>query len=361
MRRGTIVIVLFALFGCSQLAAVARAATIRPIVYGKIQREWVGPEGEREIRQWGGLYATQGGHARQLTNHAGDREPDVSRDGATVVFVRDGDLYAMNFDGSAQRQLTDGAELDELPQISPDGLYVLFVRRAARESPGDLYTVSLTGGSPRALTSWSGDDREAAFSPDGKVIVFVRSLPVPGAVEINDEVFSIRPNGTGLVQLTRTAQDELRPHYFARGIVFNRRKTAGGGPAAIYAMRRDGTQARAVLSWRRGVNVKAVAPNGRLLVFSALANGTWIKRLAGPTRRSLRPRRLAGWTAEHLVFSPDGHRIAGAFANTSSEVAPFYVLSSIDVFTGVSRGEGETWEPEETGPVQKGVGSRIAW
>jgi dipeptidyl aminopeptidase/acylaminoacyl peptidase len=361
MRRGTIVIVLLALLGCFQLAAVAEAATTRPIVYGKTQWEWAGPEGDREIRQWGGLYVTRGGQMRQLTDHAVDREPNVSRDGSTIVFVRKGDLYAMSSDGSDQRQLTGGSELDELPQISPDGSLVLFVRRSELQAPGNLYTVPLAGGESWSVAPFPGDDREAGFSPDGKTIVFVRSLTVPGTVGINDELFSVRPDGTGLTRLTRTAQDELHPRYFSRGIVFDRRRTVGGGPAAIYTIRRDGTRARAVLSWRVGASTQAVSPNGRMLVFSSPARGTWVKGLVGPTRRSLRPRRLAGWTAEHLVFSPDGRRVAGAFCNTSSEVAPFYVLSSIDVFTSFSQSEGESWEPEETGPVQTSVGSRIAW
>jgi hypothetical protein len=126
-------------------------------------------------------------------------------------------------------------------------------------------------------------------------------------------------------------------------------------------MRRNGTRVRAVLTWKPRFEgrIQAVSPNGRLLVFST--TGTWVKRLVGPTRRSLRPRRLAGWTAEHLVFSPDGRMVAGAFANNSSEVAPFYVLSSIDVFTGFDQALGESWEPEEPGPIQTSVSSRIAW
>jgi Tol biopolymer transport system component len=360
MRLTLIVIALLSLAACLT-TQTAGASTLRPIVYSKVSWEWTGPEGERHTVTRGGLFATANGVQRQLTDHPGDHEPSVSRGGATIVFVRAGDLYAMAADGSGRRQLTAGDEVDERPQISPNDSYVLFVRRASREAPGDLYTVSLGGGEPKALAPSPQEDGEASFSADGRAIVFVRTLPVRDSVRDNEEVFSVRPNGDGLTRLTRTPEDELHPHFYARGIVFNRRKTAKGGPAAIYVMRRDGSDTRVVLAGRLGTPIQAVSPNGRLLVFGLLARGTWRKRLIGPTPRSLRPHRLTATNSEYLVFSPDGRRIAGAFTNTSSEVAPFSYLSSIDVFTGRGRGEGETWEAEAPGPVQTSVDPRIAW
>jgi Tol biopolymer transport system component len=357
MRRGTIVIALFTVL-CCLFAQLAAAAPTRPIIYSKASWEWVGAEGERHIVIWGGLFATANGNRRQLTFDPKDREPNVSSDGSMIVFVRDGDLFSMRSDGSDLHQLTGGPELDEFPQISPDGQLVLFVRRSAREGPGDLYTVSLAGGEPRLLATSPEDDEEPAFAPDGKVIVFVRSLPKGGAPGTNDELYSIRPSGTGLTRLTRTPQDERRPHYFARGIVFDRGEP---GRKTIYVMRRNGKNVRPLVRRRAGAEVKAVSPNGRLLVFEVFARGTWRKRLFGPTSRSLRSHRLTNETAGDLVFSPDGRRVAGAFINNSSEVAPFSVLSSLDVFSGRSRYEGESWEAEEPGPVQTSVGSRIAW
>ncbi|HEX6456314.1 MAG TPA: hypothetical protein VF009_07325 [Solirubrobacterales bacterium] len=362
MRRGTIAIVLFSVLFCL-FAQAASASPTRPIIYSKTSWAWTGPEGERHIVTWGGLFATSNGNRRQLTYDPADREPNVSRDGSMIVFIRRGDLFSMRSDGSDLHQLTAGRELDEFPQISPAGRLVLFIRRSVGEGPGDLYTVSLEGGEPKPFAPSPEDDEEPAFAPDGKAIVFVRSLPKAGAPGTNEELFSIRPDGTGLTRLTRTAQDEHRPHYCARGIVFNRDKSASGDRAGIYVVRRNGTRVRAVLTWksRFEARVQAVSPNGRLLVFSTLTHGTWVKRMVGPTRRSLRPRRLDVETAEQLVFSPDGRMVAGAFANASSEVAPFFVLSSINVFTGRSRSEGESWEAEEPGPVQTSVGSRISW
>jgi Tol biopolymer transport system component len=356
-RNTTLVLVALAVLGSLLLAATAPAATPRPLVYGKTQWEWPG-EG-RPQREWGGLYAADSDRPRQLTDHAWDKEPNISPDGKAIVFVRDGDIYAMDSDGSGQRQLTSGPDLDERPQVSPNGSLVLFTRRASIEEPRHLFTVYLGGGEPRQLTSGSSDDFEPSFAPEGRTVVFVRGLPGSSGGEFsgNAELFSIRPSGEGLTRLTHTPRDELRPRYFARGIVFQRRNEIHS-PLYLFSMRRDGSEVKPVVRRRSNSRVGAVSPDGRLLLFNS--NGIWKKRLL-PAGGWSRARRLASTSSENLVFSPDGRRVAGTFANTSSEVSPFYFLSSIDVFTGRSHRAVETWESEEPGPVQTSIGPVLGW
>jgi Tol biopolymer transport system component len=360
MRRNEIIsLALFALLGCLLLAGTASAVEPRPLVYSKTQSEWPG-EG-RPQREWGGLYAAADGERRQLTFHPGDREPNVSRSGEEIVFVREGDIYAMDADGSDQRQLTSGPDLDERPQISPGipGAYVLFTRRPAFGEPRHLFTVYLTGGEPRQLTSGSSDDSEPSFSPDGRLIVFVRGLPGPegGEFDGNAELFSIRPSADGLTRLTRTPRDELHPRYVAHAIVFQRRN-AIHTPLAIFSIPRYGGKARPLVRRKSNSRVGAVSPDGRLLLFNS--NGIWKKRLLRSGSWS-RARRLTSGGSENLVFSPNGRRVAGTFANTSSEVSPFYVLTSIDVSTGLGQGAIESWEAEEPNPVQTSIGSVLGW
>jgi dipeptidyl aminopeptidase/acylaminoacyl peptidase len=363
IRRGATVVALV-LLGAALTVGTAVAATERPIVYAKTYWKWGGSREEPKLIRWGGLYAAKNGRSQRLTDHAGDQEPAVSPDGTTIAFVRGGDVYAMRADGSKQRRLTRGPRWDGLPQISPHGGYVLFTRRETREHPdGDLYRVALAGGSPHALTSWPGGEEEAAFSLDGRAIVFVRGLPRAGTRDKNFELFSIRPSGSGLARLTRTAQDELHPLYSARGIVFERRQRAVGGPTSIYSMRRDGSEVRQVVA-RPETHLEAVSPGGRRLVFSGVgrSRGVWSKRLAGSGRGSTRARRLTRltrWRLTPLVFSPDGRRVATVF----SDYGFYLYLASIDVRTGARRGEGESWEAgdEEEEPVWSMMGRGLAW
>jgi dipeptidyl aminopeptidase/acylaminoacyl peptidase len=353
-HRDTIVIAVLALLLIALSSEATAASTSRPIVYSKTTWEWVGFGEARTQFTKGGIFATKGGKAVQLTHTPWDSQPNVSPDGSTIAFIREGDLYAMEADGSGQRRLTAGPEIDERPVISPSGRYVLFTRRAKREAPGDLYTIAVSGGSARALTTWPGEDREAAFSLDGKTVMFVRSLPMAGG-GTNDDLYSIRPTGLDMTRLTRTPQDELRPHYFAHGIVFDRRKTAAGGPATIFTMHRDGTRTATLVTRRRSANVVAVSPDGGLLLFND--RDLWAKQLVRSSGGSSQARLIRRGGGDNLVFSPNGRRIAGIFMAPGA----FFHLSSIDLATGVSRGEGEVFEPEAPGPVQTSIGGIIAW
>lgn len=356
MLRRTFHAVALLVLGLSFATGVAEASPARPIVYSKTnwERERSG-ETTQEVK--GGLFATLGGRTRQLTDVPGDVQPSVAPDGSAIAFVRAGDIYVTNADGSNLRQLTSGPEIDERPLFSPGSRYLVFVRRASREAPGDLYTVAAAGGTSRPLAVGPGEEREATFAPDGKTIAFVRSLPAPGG-GFNDDIYVVRSGGAWTVRLTKTPEDEFKPHYYAGGIVFDRRRTASGGPAAIFTMRRDGTRVKPLVDWGKlSVTISGVSPNGRLLLFSSLARGLWARSLVQPSAGFARSRLLVKDEVKGLVFSPDGRRVAGIFTYPGL----FYGLVSLSIRTGASKGEGETWEPEAPGSMQTSIGPDIAW
>jgi dipeptidyl aminopeptidase/acylaminoacyl peptidase len=274
----------------------------------------------------GGLFAVRDGRLNQLTEDPTDTEPNFSPDGRTIAFARGGDIYSVRPDGSGQRQLSSGPEIDSLPKVSPSGRYVVFERRATKDGPASLYTVGATGGGLRALTS-GGNDREAAFSPDGKAIVFVRATASGSAV--NDDLYSIRPNGSGQSRLTRTGGiDEFAPRYFAAGIIFSRGESTPG-PAAyadIFTMRRNGTKVKEQVAGVGSAYVEDVAPNGQTLIFRR-AQGLWVKKI-GPTK-ARKLSNLPDQSETSSVFSSDGKRVA-AFVQADDQQQ----LVSINVETG---------------------------
>jgi Tol biopolymer transport system component len=255
----------------------------------------------------GGLFAVRDGRLNQLTEDPTDSEPNFSPDGRTIAFARNGDIFSIRPDGSGQRQLTSGPEIDSLPKIAPNGRYVVFERRAAKHGPASLYTVGALGGGLRALTS-GGDDHEAAFSPDGKAIVFVRSTA--SGVNVNDDVYSIRPTGNAKSRLTRTGGiDEFAPRFFAGGIIFSRGESTPG-PAAyadIFTMRRNGTKAKEQVAGVGSAYVEDVAPDGKTLIFRR-AQGLWVKKI-GPTK-ARKLSNLPDQSETSSVFSSDGKRVA---------------------------------------------------
>lgn len=353
--------------GLAASSAVAAPAGSGAVVFSQVtvdRAETEGPEGteteapeaERIVKAAeGGLFAARRGRLNQLTENPGDAEPSFSADGRKIAFVRGGDVWAMRADGTGQFMLTSGAEVDGRPRFAPNGRYVVFTRRAAAEgSPRDLYTVGVGGGSPRALTSTALDEHDASFSPDGRSIVFVGS-----AAEANggfaDDIYSIRPSGSGLARLTSTGRvDEFVPRYFAGGIVYSRGQSGDGSGAYadVYTMRRDGTRRRPAVRGTGSAFVEDVSPDGHVVLFRR-DQGLWLKRL-GP-RRARKLTQVADGSTTNAVFSSDGRKVA-AFVERDDEAS----LSTIDTRTHraslLMQGYGS-----EGGSVTTTIGSVMAW
>jgi len=287
-------------------AAASAASNTGAVVFSKSSK--VGDEVK------GGLFAVKDGRLNQLTEDSTDTEPNFSPDGRTIAFARGGDIYSVRPDGSGQRQLSSGPEIDSLPKIAPNGKYVVFERRGALGGSSSLYSVGATGGGLRALTS-GGNDREVAFSPDGKAVVFVRTT---AGANPNDDIYSIRPTGSGLTRLTRTGGvDEFAPRFFAAGIVYSRGESSPG-PAAyadIYTMRPNGTKVKPQVAGVGSAYVEDVSPNGKLLIFRR-DQGLWEKKIGNTKARKLS--QLPDQSVTTSVFSSDGKRVA-AFVSVEEQ------------------------------------------
>lgn len=311
-------IAMFALVALVVPAAASAASNTGAVVFSKSSKS-----GD-ELK--GGLFAVKEGRLNQLTEDPSDTEPNFSPDGRTIAFARGGDIYSVRPDGSGQRRLSSGPEVDSLPKIAPNGRYVVFERRGALGGPSTLYTVGVMGGGQRALTT-SGDNHDAAFSPDGKSMVFVRTTP--GAEGGNDDIYSIRPTGGGIRRLTKTGGvDEFAPRFFAGGVIYSRGESTPG-PAAyadIYTMRSNGTRAKAQVRGVGSAYVEDVAPNGKTLIFRR-AQGLWVKKIGPNKARKLS--NLPDQSETSSVFSSDGKRVA-AFVQAEEEQQ----LVSINVETG---------------------------
>jgi Tol biopolymer transport system component len=306
----------------------------------------------------GGLFAVKDHHLNQLTEDPTDTEPSFSPDSRAIVFSRAGDIFSVRADGSGLRRVTGGPDLDTAPVVAPNGHYVLYERRSREGAPADLYTVSLNGGATRALTSSPDDDHEASFSGDGKVIVFVHSVVETGG-GVADDLYSVRPNGSGLTRLTKTGRvDEWDPRYFAGGIAYSRGQSGEDASAFadIYTMRRNGRAAKAQVAGAGSAYVEDVSPDGRTLLFRR-DQGLWVKRIGSGGARKLT--QLPDESKTDSVFSSDGKRVA-AFIAADDRTE----LSAIDVASGSASELAEGVVPTETTPTSGTVttlGPVITW
>jgi serine/threonine protein kinase len=123
-------------------------------------------------------------------------------------------LYSMDFDPRARkaigvpRQVTRGSLRVRRTDVSPDGQSIVFWGQSQQE---DLYLVRADGSGLRKLTDDVHRDRGPIWTPDGERIVFYSNRG--GRYEI----WSIRPDGSELRQLSRTTGlpvyfPKLSPH-----------------------------------------------------------------------------------------------------------------------------------------------------
>jgi Tol biopolymer transport system component len=343
MRNRSLLISMIALIALAVSASAALAASPRAVVYSKSTT--VGGEVK------GGLFAVKSGHLNQITEDPTDTEPAFSADGRTIAFVRGGDLFSIRPDGSGQRQLTSGAELDSTPLVSPDGKRVVFERRTSAGAAADLLSVRVLGGGLHALTNGADDDHGADFSPDGRTLVFVRDSV--GGVNTSEDLYSMSASGARLARLTRTGVDEFKPRWFAGGVLYSRGESTEG-PAAyadVYTMRANGTRVKSLVAGVGSAYVEDVSPDGHTVLFRR-DQGLWSKRI-GPGR------------AHKLAQLPDGSETNGVFSSDGRKIAAFVAaeeqqsLVAIDLKTGRQSRLAEGFEASEKDGTA--IGPVIAW
>lgn len=158
-----------------------------------------------------------GGDVRRLTRSPGlYGDPGYSRDGTLIAFdstVSGSEgVYVMHaVDGSAMRRVIgrpEGVVTDYAPRFAPDGTELVFLGEFDDRS-GALYVVKLDGSGLRRITPTSLFPTKAAWSPDGTRIVFDAS----SARFPYQSLWTVRPDGSGLTDLMKTAALEPGPDH----------------------------------------------------------------------------------------------------------------------------------------------------
>ncbi len=229
-KFGITVTAFFLLLGALALASAQLAFTKNTILVNRI-----GPSG-------GELFIANGdGSGERKLNSGGNMDYDAmfSTDGKWIVFTseRNGsaNIYRIHPDGSGLERLTDDDGFDDQASLSPDDNQLAFVSTRV-SGTNNIWILDIKTRKARNLTgvpalqaaagkmdgffrpSWSPDGKWIAFSSDRGTDFKRHKFPLPGFEHIQAaSIYVIQPNGTGLRKLTPEGEMAGSPKWSADG------------------------------------------------------------------------------------------------------------------------------------------------
>lgn len=254
------------------------------------------------------LIAAGASGRRRLTRDGRSTDPAWSPDGRRLAYVSfaggDGEILVSDARGRHVRRLTRNRVEDVLPSWSPDGRRIAFA--SDRSGAFEIYVLDVQGGEVDRVTRFASEQYGAfypAWSPDGRWIAFASAARSPE----NQEIYVVRPDGTGLTRLTRTAGtserlgDDSTPSWSpdGRSILFASHRS---GNLDVWIMRADGRRQRRLTGLPRNADDRPrMSPDGRWVAFTSLdprgrsavhlarRDGSGIRRLVAGAAPSWRP------------------------------------------------------------------------
>jgi TolB protein len=188
-------------------------------------------------------------------------DPAFSPSGSRIAVATGRGLGFMDADGGNYSELPPLAGPAYEPAWAPDGRRLVFGAGGEAE---DLYAVNRDGTGVRQLTSGPASDSDPAWSHPSRgrpqLIAFDRFPPTRDPFSAVNDIFVMRPDGSGLRRLTYRGggSPTWSPH--GSKLAFVRRND-------IYVMRRNGSGLRRLT--RAGGVQPAWSPDGRWIVYAA--------------------------------------------------------------------------------------------
>ncbi|MGA2184038.1 MAG: protein kinase [Bryobacteraceae bacterium] len=233
----------------------------------------------------------------------------ISRDGRSIAYVQRtlvANLFRIAFDSDSGRtgkatQLTFGIRFDSMPGISGDGAILAVTSDVGK--PDQIFVMPANGAGPLRQITDNTDKAvrflEPRWSPDGKRIAFQSNLPGDARRRVN-QIWSVRPDGSDLTQLTHLTQDAVTP------------------------------------VWK---------PDGSELAYSVLGGHAWFLRIATLHAEEFAPPPDNSMQFIAKSWSVDGRRIAGTLhrPDGTSEGIFSYTLSDRRYEAITSFGSAPVW------------------
>ncbi len=252
------------------------------------------PDGSPELHTMDG----NGGGIRQLTftTLGFNNAPSMTADASRVVFINDnsllgaGEVYRVQTDGSglaAVTSLSSGSAAS--PSIADDGISIVFDADSNPtggnlDASGEIFFVRADGSGLLQLTNGpvSTTSENARIAGNGSVVVFQSAANLTGGnADGSLELLRVNPDGSGLLQLTNGAANSrcanARMDATGTWVVFESNADLTGGNADLsYEVFRVRTDATGLQQLTSGAAIDSRSPDvsgdGRYVVYQTTGN-----------------------------------------------------------------------------------------
>jgi Tol biopolymer transport system component len=227
------------------------------------------------------------------------------------------DIYIMNTDGTGRKAVSATIADETEPSWSPNYTRLVFSKKkkgAAADQLNGLWTIGWDGSSPVRVTTDS-TDRAASWGKTNRIAFHsTRDNPLGTA----NEIYTINPDGTGLVRLTNNPADDRDPAWSPDGtkIVFasNRSPYTRGfvGHMHLWVMNADGTGLTQLTTGTDNESQPAWSPDGTKIAYH-YSNGIAAVFTDGTKDNSINLTASDNgktWYRGEPTWSPDGQSLA---------------------------------------------------
>jgi TolB protein len=176
------------------------------------------------------------------------------------------DIYAISYDGSELKSITNHQTIVVAPRWSPDGKFLAFT--SYKDGYPEVYIRNLKTGTEKKVASSEGLNLCGSFSPDGKKLLLTMSK------EDNEELYVLEISTLRLKRLTNNYSIDVSPTWSPDGqriaFVSNR-----AGSPQIYIMDADGNNTKRITYEGNYNTSPSWSPRGGRIAYEGLINGNY--------------------------------------------------------------------------------------
>jgi len=290
---------------------------------------WANVQGQRDLET---VSASGGSPVKVTDDLALDWAPVWSPDGRFLYFASDRGgamgLWRVAIDEASGRTkgnaepIATGVDVDmDLPHLSRDGSALIFRSKIESVNPASVVFDPVAGRIDKAtlLQHRSGVLAPTDVSPDGKWLALVN---VP---DRRQDLFLMRPDGTGLTRLTDDEARDWSPRFTADGAALVFFSNISGKYDA-WSIRLDGSGRTQLSEVGSGIAFAMLGPDGKQLAVGQIPTGGLIGAgpwpMTGKTAKVL-PLEVPGGAMLPTFWTRDGRWLSGYVVSTAGEPIGF--------------------------------------